>query len=118
MRHHIWAPLEMQGIDRFDEGAAVLRMRFRTAPVMQWDVARAFNLLLKQRREAQGLDLGMPRLSVSMEGRPGDPMTDEPGQNDGDPATLRDAKGRAPGEAGIADPEGETNPQRASPDSS
>ncbi|MCE8011789.1 mechanosensitive ion channel family protein [Billgrantia desiderata] len=118
MRHHIWSPLEMQGIDRFDEGAAVLRMRFRTAPVMQWDVARAFNLLLKQRMEAQGIDLGMPRLSVSMEGRPGDPMTDEPGQNDGDPATLRDAKGRAPGEAGIADPEGETNPQRASPDSS
>ncbi len=118
MRHHIWSPLEMQGIDRFDEGAAVLRMRFRTAPVMQWDVARAFNLLLKQRMEAQGIDLGMPRLSVSMEGRPGDPMTDEPGQNDGDPATLRDAKGRAPGEAGIADPDGETNPQRASPDSS
>jgi len=118
MRHHIWSPLEMQGIDRFDEGAAVLRMRFRTAPVMQWDVARAFNLLLKQRMEAQGIDLGMPRLSVSMEGRPGDPMTDEPGQNDGDPATLRDAKGRVPGEAGIADPEGETNPQRASPDSS
>ncbi|MCE8049929.1 mechanosensitive ion channel [Halomonas daqingensis] len=118
MRHHIWSPLEMQGIDRFDEGAAVLRMRFRTAPVMQWDVARAFNLLLKQRMEAQGIDLGMPRLSVSMEGRPGDPMTGEPGQNDGDPATLRDAKGRAPGEAGIADPEGETNPQRASPDSS
>lgn len=118
MRHHIWSPLEMQGIDRFDEGAAVLRMRFRTAPVMQWDVARAFNLLLKQRMEAQGIDLGMPRLSVSMEGQPGDPMTDEPGQNDGDPATLRDAKGRAPGEAGIADPEGETNPQRASPDSS
>ncbi|MDX5432103.1 MAG: mechanosensitive ion channel family protein [Halomonas sp.] len=118
MRHHIWSPLEMQGIDRFDEGAAVLRMRFRTAPVMQWDVARAFNLLLKQRMEAQGLDLGMPRLSVSMEGQPGDAMKDEVPGTDGGATTLRDAKGRAPGEAGIADPEGATNPQRASPDSS
>jgi small-conductance mechanosensitive channel len=118
MRHHIWSPLEMQGVDRFDEGAAVLRMRFRTAPVMQWDVARAFNLLLKQRMEAQGIDLGLPRLSVSMEGQPGDPMSDEPAPDDGNAATLRDAKGRAPGEAGIADPEGATNPQRASPDSS
>ncbi|MGR2740547.1 mechanosensitive ion channel family protein [Billgrantia sp. Q4P2] len=118
MRHHIWSPLEMQGIDRFDEGAAVLRMRFRTAPVMQWDVARAFNLLLKQRMEQQGIDLGMPRLSVSMEGQPGDAMKDEAPGTDGGATTLRDAKGRAPGEAGIADPEGATNPQRASPDSS
>ncbi|MCE8016048.1 mechanosensitive ion channel family protein [Halomonas sp. MCCC 1A17488] len=117
MRHYIWSPLEMQGVDRFDEGAAVLRMRFRTAPVMQWDVARAFNLLLKQRMEQQGLDLGMPRLSVSMEGQPGDAMANgEP--EGGDTAPPRDAKGRAPGEAGIADPEGATNPQRASPDSS
>ncbi|WP_444678230.1 mechanosensitive ion channel family protein [Halomonas sp. E19] len=115
MRHHIWSPLEMQGIDRFDEGAAVLRMRFRTAPVMQWDVARAFNLLLKQRMESQGLDLGLPRLSVSMEGVPGDTLTDR-GRDE--PAPPRDAKGRAPGEAGIADLEGSLNPQRASPDSS
>ncbi|WP_422674216.1 mechanosensitive ion channel family protein [Billgrantia bachuensis] len=118
MRHHIWSPLEMQGVDRFDEGAAVLRMRFRTAPVMQWDVARAFNLLLKQRMEAQGLDLGMPRLSVSMEGQPGDTIASEEPKGGGDTALPRDAKGRAPGEAGMADPEGSTNPQRASPDSS
>ncbi|WP_242597564.1 mechanosensitive ion channel family protein [Billgrantia antri] len=117
MRHYIWSPLEMQGIDRFDEGAAVLRMRFRTAPVMQWDVARAFNLLLKQRMEAQGLDLGMPRLSVSMEGQPGDTMSEAPAGSDGT-APPRDAKGRAPGEAGIADPAGATHPQRASPDAS
>nr|WP_245904499.1 mechanosensitive ion channel domain-containing protein [Halomonas lactosivorans] len=117
MRHYIWSPLEMQGIDRFDEGAAVLRMRFRTAPVMQWDVARAFNLLLKQRMEAEGLDLGMPRLSVSMEGNPGDALPSEEPRA-GDTAPPRDAKGRAPGEAGIADPEGASNPHRASPDAS
>ncbi|MGM0522006.1 MAG: mechanosensitive ion channel family protein, partial [Pseudomonadota bacterium] len=46
-----------------------LRMRFRTAPEMQWDVARAFNLLLKQRMEEQVIDLGVPRLSVNMEAR-------------------------------------------------
>jgi small-conductance mechanosensitive channel len=71
MRHHIWSPLEMQGIDSFDDGGAILRMRFRTAPEMQWDVARAFNLMLKQRMEADGVDLGVPRLSVSMEGQAG-----------------------------------------------
>ena len=118
MRHHIWSPLEMQGIDRFDEGAAILRMRFRTAPVMQWDVARAFNLLLKRRMEEQGLDLGIPRLSVSMEGQPGDSLAEPTLDDPHDLAASRDAKGRAPGEAGIADPEGKETPQPAAPDAS
>ncbi|MDI5986922.1 mechanosensitive ion channel [Halomonas sp. M4R5S39] len=111
MRHHIWSPLELQGIERFDEGGAVLRMRLRTAPVMQWDVARAFNLLLKQRMEAQGLDLGIPRLSVRMEGGgSGRPDGSEPEGDD------HDASGRRPGEAGVADPEGDTSARGGSPD--
>ena len=69
MRHYIWSPLEMQGINGFEVGCPILRMRFKTSPEMQWDVARAFNLLLKQRMEAQELNLGAPRLSVSMEGQ-------------------------------------------------
>ncbi|MBB3229193.1 small-conductance mechanosensitive channel [Halomonas stenophila] len=111
MRHHIWSPLEMQGIDHFEDGCAILRMRFRTSPEMQWDVARAFNLLLKQRMEEQALDLGVPRLSVSMEGMGG-------GRLDGsrERGESRDAAGREPGEAGVADPAGDTNARRASPD--
>jgi small-conductance mechanosensitive channel len=69
MRHYIWSPLEMQGVQAFEDGCPILRMRFRTAPEMQWDVSRAFNLLLKQRMEAQEIDLGVPRLSVRMEAR-------------------------------------------------
>lgn len=41
MRHYIWSPLEMQGVQGFEEGCPILRMRFRTAPEMQWDVSRA-----------------------------------------------------------------------------
>ena len=70
MRHYIWSPLEMQGVQGFEDGCPILRMRFRTAPEMQW----AFNLLLKQRMEEQEIDLGVPRLSVSMEARSEDRM--------------------------------------------
>ncbi|MHB0775746.1 mechanosensitive ion channel domain-containing protein [Halomonas sp. WWR20] len=70
MRHHIWSSLEVQGIESFDQGAAIMRVRMRTAPIMQWDVARAFNLRLKQRLEEDGQDLAMPRMSVSMENAP------------------------------------------------
>ncbi|WP_372611344.1 mechanosensitive ion channel domain-containing protein [Halomonas sp.] len=110
MRHHIWSPLEMQGIHAFEEGCPILRMRFRTAPEMQWDVARDFNLLLKQRLEAQEMDLGIPRLSVSMEGQGGGRL-----DGTGEGAESRDASGREPGEAGIADPEGDTSARGASP---
>lgn len=100
MRHHIWSPLEMQGIDSFDDGGAILRMRFRTAPEMQWDVARAFNLMLKQRMEADGVDLGVPRLSVTMEGKAGGPMEPDGSvdmnlQGDGDAADKRQSNEEA-----------------------
>lgn len=81
MRHHIWSTLEVQGIESFDAGAAILRIRMRTAPVMQWDVARAFNLRLKQHFDERGLDLAMPRMSVVMERtpiQPGERTTREP----------------------------------------
>ncbi|MGM0701361.1 MAG: mechanosensitive ion channel family protein [Pseudomonadota bacterium] len=114
MRHYIWSPLEMQGIHAFEDGCPILRMRFRTAPEMQWDVARAFNLLLKQRMEEQGVDLGVPRLSVAMEGHGGGRLdgTAEWGDSQGD----RDAAGRERGEAGVADPQGDVSARGASPD--
>ncbi|GHB08248.1 mechanosensitive ion channel family protein [Modicisalibacter luteus] len=67
MRHYVWSPLEVQGVQAFEQGTALLRIRMRTAPVMQWDVARAFNLRLKQRLDEQGLSLAMPRMNVTME---------------------------------------------------
>ncbi|TDX25356.1 small-conductance mechanosensitive channel [Modicisalibacter xianhensis] len=67
MRHYVWSPLEVQGIQAFEQGTALLRIRMRTAPVMQWDVARAFNLRLKQRLDELGQSLAVPRMSVTME---------------------------------------------------
>ncbi|MCK0713796.1 mechanosensitive ion channel family protein [Chromohalobacter sarecensis] len=82
MRHYIWSPLELQGVESFDAGAAILRMRMRTAPVMQWDVARAFNLRLKRRFDELGMELAMPRMSVSLEQSSGEapnlPTASEP----------------------------------------
>jgi len=103
MRHYIWSPLEMQGINGFEEGCPILRMRFKTAPEMQWDVARAFNLLLKQRMEAQELNLGAPRLSVSMEGHAaaGWQATEGPGRGSG--ARQPHAPGEPSGETHASD---------------
>lgn len=118
MRHHIWSPLEMQGIHAFEDGCPILRMRFRTSPEMQWDVMRAFNLMLKRRMEEQSFDLGVPRISVGMEGIAGGRLnrTDSAGAEDD--GRWRDASGRRPGEAEVADPGHDTSATGASPDPS
>ncbi|WP_028696897.1 mechanosensitive ion channel family protein [Pseudomonas cremoricolorata] len=78
MRRNIWSPLEFQGVESFESGAAVLRARFKTAPIKQWEVSRAFNLALKRQLDEQGLDLATPRLSVQVVtaagGKPSEPM--------------------------------------------
>ena len=71
MRWLIWSPLEMQGIHSFEEGCPVLRMRMRTKPECQWDVSRAFNLLLKRNMEERYLDVAAPRISVEVDGEGG-----------------------------------------------
>ncbi|WP_421620977.1 mechanosensitive ion channel family protein [Alkalilimnicola ehrlichii] len=73
----VWSGLEVQGVERFDEGGAILRVRMRTAPEWQWDVARGFNLRLKRLMEERGIDVAAPRLSVRMESDSGGPGGDD-----------------------------------------
>ncbi|MEC4168794.1 MULTISPECIES: mechanosensitive ion channel domain-containing protein [unclassified Pseudomonas] len=65
-RRNIWSPLEIQGVESFESGSAILRARFKTAPIKQWEVSRAFNLSLKRHLDEAGLDLATPRLSVQV----------------------------------------------------
>ena len=65
-RRNIWSPLEIQGVESFESGSAILRARFKTAPIKQWEESRAFNLSLKRHLDEAGLDLATPRLSVQV----------------------------------------------------
>jgi small-conductance mechanosensitive channel len=65
-RRNIWSPLEIQGVESFESGSAILRARFKTAPIKQWEVSRAFNLSLKRQLDEAGLDLATPRMSVQV----------------------------------------------------
>jgi small-conductance mechanosensitive channel len=67
---NIWSPLEIQGVENFDNGQAILRFRFKTAPIKQWEVQRAFNMLLRRKLDKQGMELSMPRLNVQLSRRP------------------------------------------------
>ena len=65
-RRNIWSPLEFQGVESFESGNAILRARFKTAPIKQWEVSRAFNLSLKRHLDEAGLDLATPRMSIQV----------------------------------------------------
>ncbi|SDU87422.1 Small-conductance mechanosensitive channel [Pseudomonas mucidolens] len=66
LRRNIWSPLEFQGVESFESGNAILRARFKTAPIKQWEVSREFNLSLKRHLDEAGMDLATPRLSVQV----------------------------------------------------
>ncbi|WP_213876269.1 mechanosensitive ion channel domain-containing protein [Pseudomonas sp. dw_358] len=66
IKRNIWSPLELQGVESFDQGTAILRARVKTAPIKQWEVSRAFNLALKRQLDEAGMDIATPRLSVQV----------------------------------------------------
>ncbi|UUQ66217.1 mechanosensitive ion channel family protein [Pseudomonas fuscovaginae UPB0736] len=80
-RRNIWSPLEIQGVESFESGSAILRARFKTAPIKQWEVSRAFNLALKRTMDEAGLDLATPRLSVQVVTAGGGAQSEQPARS-------------------------------------
>jgi small conductance mechanosensitive channel len=57
-------PLEVLGVERFDDSAVVMRARVKTNPSDKWSVAREFNRRLKKRFDELGIDIPFPQTTV------------------------------------------------------
>lgn len=89
----ILADLEMAGVERWDDSAVVIRCRFKTAPLEQWNVKREFLRRLKKAFDARGIEIPYPHLTVYA-------GQDKDGRA---PAfAVRSLNAAAPAEAGIA----------------
>lgn len=55
---------EMAGVERWDDSAIIIRGRFKVAPLQQWDVRRAYLLRLKNRFDAEGIEIPFPQLAI------------------------------------------------------
>jgi len=56
----ILEPLQVLGIDKFDESQMVIRMMVKTAPLKQWDVGRELRRRIKIRFDEKGIQLPFP----------------------------------------------------------
>lgn len=64
LAQHLLAPLEMMGLDRFENSSVVVRARIATVAGKQWDVTRAFNRLLKRRFDQLGIEIPYPHRTI------------------------------------------------------
>ena len=60
----ILEPLEVFGLDAFGDSAIVIKGRIKTQPIKQWQVGRAFNRLVKQHFDEQGIEIPFPHRTL------------------------------------------------------
>jgi small conductance mechanosensitive channel len=60
----ILEPVEVVGVDGFTDVGVVVKLRVKTRPGKQWQVAREFQRRLKLAFDAQGIEIGYPTVST------------------------------------------------------
>jgi small conductance mechanosensitive channel len=60
----ILEPLEMLGVDRFDDSAVIIRCRIKTMPIKQWRVGREMNRRIKKTFDAKGIEIPFPHRTL------------------------------------------------------
>lgn len=63
----ILEPIEIMGVDQFENNAIVLKARTKTKPIKQWRVGREFNRRLKRRLDSAGIEMPYSNISVVMQ---------------------------------------------------
>jgi small conductance mechanosensitive channel len=59
-------PLEVIGVEGFGESSVTIRVRMKTLPLKQWDVAREFRRRLKKAFDAAGIEIPFPQRDITV----------------------------------------------------
>lgn len=60
----ILEPLEILGVDKFDDSAVIIKARIKTLPIKQWFVGREMNRRMKKRFDELGIEIPFPHRSL------------------------------------------------------
>ncbi|MDQ2694858.1 MAG: mechanosensitive ion channel, partial [Pseudomonadota bacterium] len=60
----ILEPLEILGVDAFQDSAVLIKARIKTLPIKQWTVGREFNRRMKKRFDELGIEIPFPHRTL------------------------------------------------------
>ncbi len=63
-RRDMLEPIDIAGLDRFDDSAVVIKARLKTVPGRQWAVGREFQRRLKKRFDELGIEIPFPHRTL------------------------------------------------------
>ena len=63
---NILEPIEVFGLQKFDDSAIVIRARMTTKPLKQWGLKRAFNRRIKKAFDQRGIEIPFPHRTIYM----------------------------------------------------
>jgi small conductance mechanosensitive channel len=63
----ILEPIDVFGVERFADSAIVIRGRIKTKPGKQWEIKRAYYQRIKQRFDAEGIEIPYPTTVTKMQ---------------------------------------------------
>jgi small conductance mechanosensitive channel len=59
-------PMEVFGLQKFDDSAIIIRVRMTTKPLKQWGIKRAFNKRVKKKFDEYGIEIPFPHRTIYM----------------------------------------------------
>jgi small conductance mechanosensitive channel len=59
-------PLDVIGVERFGESSVTIRVRMKTLPLQQWNIAREYRRRLKKAFDAAGIQIPFPQRDVTV----------------------------------------------------
>ncbi|MDE0029597.1 MAG: mechanosensitive ion channel [Deltaproteobacteria bacterium] len=63
-RRDMLEPIEIMGVDRFEDSAVIVRGRLKTRPSQQWRIGREYNRRLKKAFDERGIEIPFPHRTV------------------------------------------------------
>ena len=69
------APLEVIGVDAFEENAVRLKVRLKTAPLKQWEVGREFRRRINKELQQRGIQMWTPQRTINIQPPPASPAS-------------------------------------------
>ena len=60
----ILEPIDIMGVDRFEDSAVIVRARLITRPIKQWRVGREFNRRMKKVFDERGIEIPFPHRTL------------------------------------------------------